>query len=112
MIEDYVMTIARDGGKGNRHRDRLDRTTFSTSRMMDFFSVKELTAQTGYAPRDWALYVLKELVDNALDACEEARARDRDHSQGRLDRRLGQWSGHPGRYHHWRSRLHAASLEP
>jgi DNA topoisomerase VI subunit B len=48
------------------------RTTFTTSRLLDFFSEKELTAQTGHAIAQWPLVVLKELVDNALDACEEA----------------------------------------
>lgn len=51
---------------------KLDRTTFRTSRLLDFASTKELTAQTGHPPADWALVVVKELVDNALDACEEA----------------------------------------
>ena len=51
---------------------RLDRTTFSTSRLLDFCSRKELIAQTGHQPDAWPLVVLKELVDNALDACEEA----------------------------------------
>jgi DNA topoisomerase VI subunit B len=32
-----------------------------------------LTAQTGHQKADWPLVVLKELMDNALDACEEAR---------------------------------------
>jgi DNA topoisomerase VI subunit B len=32
----------------------------------------ELTAQTGHHPQDWPLVILKELVDNALDECEEA----------------------------------------
>ena len=48
------------------------RTTFQTSRLLDFCSRKELIAQTGHQPEDWPLVVLKELVDNALDACEEA----------------------------------------
>ena len=51
---------------------RLNRATFSTSRLLDFCSRKELIAQTGHEPRDWPLVVVKELVDNALDACEEA----------------------------------------
>ena len=42
------------------------------SRLLDFFSEKELTAQTGHATAQWPIVVLKELVDNALDACEEA----------------------------------------
>jgi len=54
-------------------KPRLNRTTLITSRMMDFFSEKELTTQTGHAREDWPLVVLKELVDNALDACEDAR---------------------------------------
>jgi DNA topoisomerase VI subunit B len=47
------------------------RTTLTTSRLLDFFSEKELTAQTGHAPAQWPIVVLKELIDNALDACEE-----------------------------------------
>ncbi len=39
---------------------------------MDFFSEKELAAQTGHDTEDWPLVALKELLDNALDACEEA----------------------------------------
>lgn len=50
----------------------LQRETFRTSRLLDFCSEKELAAQTGHAPAQWPLVVLKELVDNALDACEEA----------------------------------------
>jgi DNA topoisomerase VI subunit B len=50
----------------------FQRETFSTSRRMDFFSRKELTAQTGHQPEAWPLVALKELVDNALDACEDA----------------------------------------
>jgi len=51
---------------------RLLRTAFVTSRALDFCSQKELIAQTGHEPADWPLVVLKELLDNALDACEEA----------------------------------------
>ena len=53
---------------------RLSRTTLRTSRLLDFASEKELVAQTGHSREDWPLVVLKELVDNALDACEEANA--------------------------------------
>jgi hypothetical protein len=49
----------------------LQRTTFRTSRLLDFFSEKELVAQTGHYVSDWPLVVVKELIDNALDACEE-----------------------------------------
>ena len=51
---------------------KLKRTTFSTSRTMDFFSEKELVAQCGHRKSDWPIVILKELVDNSLDACEEA----------------------------------------
>ena len=50
----------------------LERTTFRTSRLLEFCSRKELVAQTGHEPDAWPLVALKELVDNALDACEEA----------------------------------------
>src|SRR5262245_32744077 len=50
----------------------LERTAFETSRLMDFFSEKELVAQTGHRREEWPLVVLKELMDNSLDACEEA----------------------------------------
>ena len=49
----------------------LKRTAFSTSRLLDFVSEKELTLQCGYGSRDWPLVAVKELLDNALDACEE-----------------------------------------
>ena len=51
---------------------QLQRATFRTSRLLDFFSEKELAAQTGHPAAEWPLVVVKELIDNALDACEEA----------------------------------------
>jgi hypothetical protein len=36
---------------------KLTRTTLRTSHLMDFFSQKELTAQTGHAVSDWPLVV-------------------------------------------------------
>jgi len=50
----------------------LQRTTFKTSRLLEFCSRKELVAQTGHEPDDWPLVIVKELIDNGLDACEEA----------------------------------------
>jgi hypothetical protein len=50
---------------------QLTRTTFRTSRQLDFLSARELTLQCGYGVDAWPLVVLKELLDNALDACEE-----------------------------------------
>jgi DNA topoisomerase VI subunit B len=49
----------------------LKRTTFKTSRLAEFCSTKELINQTGHQVEDWPLVLLKELVDNAIDACEE-----------------------------------------
>ena len=39
---------------------------------MEFCTRRELQNQTGHGVAQWPLVVLKELVDNALDACEEA----------------------------------------
>ena len=39
---------------------------------MEFCTRRELQNQTGHGVTQWPLVVLKELVDNALDACEEA----------------------------------------
>lgn len=52
-------------------QQKLDRTTFKTSRLLDFCSRKELIAQTGHEPEAWLLVMLKELIDNALDSCED-----------------------------------------
>jgi DNA topoisomerase VI subunit B len=51
----------------------LARTTFRTSRALDFSTRQELTAQTGHPEEDWPLVALKELADNAIDACEDLR---------------------------------------
>lgn len=53
-------------------KSELRRETFSTSRLLYFASEKELVAQTGHRRDAWPLVILKELVDNAIDACEEA----------------------------------------
>jgi DNA topoisomerase VI subunit B len=39
---------------------------------MDFFSEKELVTQTGHEISDWSLVFAKEVIDNSLDACDEA----------------------------------------
>jgi DNA topoisomerase VI subunit B len=52
----------------------LSRHVFTTSRLAEFCSEKELVNQTGHDSDDWPLVVLKELIDNALDAREEAGA--------------------------------------
>lgn len=48
----------------------LQRTVFETSRAEEYFSVRELQAQTGQPVERFAAVALKELADNALDACE------------------------------------------
>jgi len=50
----------------------LNRQHFTTSREMEFFTEKELTAQTGHRRDDWGAVVLKEAIDNSLDGCEDA----------------------------------------
>jgi DNA topoisomerase VI subunit B len=54
------------------HPAVLHRDAFRTSRLLEFCNQKELTAQTGHASEEWPLVILKELIDNALDAAEEA----------------------------------------
>ena len=50
----------------------LTRTTFETSRLIEFFSEKELQMQIGHPKFAWPIALAKELIDNALDACESA----------------------------------------
>jgi DNA topoisomerase VI subunit B len=50
----------------------LTREAFETSRLLDFFSERELVAQTGHSTAWWPEMVVKELVDNAVDAMEQA----------------------------------------
>jgi len=44
----------------------LERTTFRTSRLLEFCSRKELVAQTGHQPEAWPLVALKEVVDRLI----------------------------------------------
>jgi len=53
-------------------RTSLQRVAFRVSRLAEFCGERELTAQTGHPSEEWPLVILKELVDNALDECEEA----------------------------------------
>src|SRR4029434_5487554 len=50
----------------------LARTTFETSRLLEFFSEKELQMQIGHPKDAWLIALAKELIDNGLDACETA----------------------------------------
>jgi hypothetical protein len=49
------------------------RETFTTSIRYEYLTVEGLRNQTGHPPEEWPLVVLKELLDNALDACEDKR---------------------------------------
>jgi len=51
-------------------RPVLHRTAFVTDRTLEFFTESELTTQMGYGRQLWPLVLAKELIDNALDACE------------------------------------------
>jgi hypothetical protein len=51
-------------------RPALHRTAFVTDRTLEFFTESELTTQMGYGRQLWPLVIAKELIDNALDACE------------------------------------------
>jgi DNA topoisomerase VI subunit B len=50
---------------------KLVRSTFRTSRLAEFASVRELIVQTGHDVDDWPIYIAKELTDNAIDIAEE-----------------------------------------
>jgi DNA topoisomerase VI subunit B len=50
----------------------LQREMFLVSRASEYFDARELQAQTGQPRHRFAAVAVKELVDNALDACETA----------------------------------------
>src|SRR5215475_1963405 len=50
----------------------LSRVVAQTSRALEFFNEPELTMQIGFPRPQWPLALLKELIDNGLDACETA----------------------------------------
>jgi Histidine kinase-, DNA gyrase B-, and HSP90-like ATPase len=51
---------------------KIERVAFTTSRLMEFCTEKELVAQTGHESYEWLRVIVKELVDNGIDDCEEA----------------------------------------
>ena len=59
------------GDRGNP-KPKLTRVTFRVSRLTEFCSVRELVTQTGHSSWEWPQVIAKELIDNALDASEEA----------------------------------------
>ena len=68
-----VIQEAGEGGAMTTSNAKLNRQTFTTSRELEYFTEGELTAQTGYGRQDWwPGVVVKELIDNSLDACEQA----------------------------------------
>ncbi len=48
----------------------LNRTLFELSRECEFFTEKELEMQIGHEKAYWYTAIIKELIDNSLDACE------------------------------------------
>jgi DNA topoisomerase VI subunit B len=50
----------------------LQRQTFTVARASEYFSARELQVMTGQPREAFAAVALKELADNALDACEAA----------------------------------------
>jgi Histidine kinase-, DNA gyrase B-, and HSP90-like ATPase len=58
--------------RGAKAAKRLTRVAFETSRLMEFCTIRELTNQVGHDVAWWPAVVVKELVDNALDAAEES----------------------------------------
>lgn len=50
---------------------KLERVHIERSRLMEYLNVNDLRAMTGLSPDDFHKAIIKELVDNALDACEE-----------------------------------------
>jgi DNA topoisomerase VI subunit B len=55
-----------------RMRPSFQRTLFETPRASEYFNVADLQALTGQPVTGFAAVGLKELVDNAIDACEAA----------------------------------------
>ena len=50
----------------------LQRTTFEMSRAAEYFTVRELQTLTGQQQHRFVSVILKELLDNAIDAAETA----------------------------------------
>jgi hypothetical protein len=70
----------------------LERTTFTTSRAMEFVTEKELQMQIGHDRDLWPIALAKELIDNGLDACEDVPA-NRAEASAWIDALLAQRNG-------------------
>lgn len=70
----FLQIVAKPERAASRDKPepKLTRVAFKVSRLMEFCSRRELQNQTGHSIWEWPLVVAKELIDNALDACEEA----------------------------------------
>jgi hypothetical protein len=72
----FLQIVAKPGRVGRKVEakpaPKLTRVNFVVSRLMEFCSQRELQNQTGHWVSEWPLVVAKELLDNALDAAEEA----------------------------------------
>jgi hypothetical protein len=63
--------------RGAKPELKLTRVAFKVSRLMEFCSGRELQNQSGHSIWDWPEVIAKELIDNSLDACEEAEVAPR-----------------------------------
>jgi hypothetical protein len=66
--------------KKMKQSTNLARTTFETSRLLEFFTEKELQMQIGHPKAAWPIALAKKLIDNALDVCETANVAPGDRS--------------------------------
>ena len=74
--DDGFLQIAAKPGRKRRAKakaePKLTRVAFRVSRLMEFCTKRELQNQTGHSIDQWPLVIFKELMDNSLDACEDA----------------------------------------
>jgi DNA topoisomerase VI subunit B len=71
----FLQIVAKPGRmipRKAKPQPKLTRVTFTVSRLTEFCSKRELQNQTGHSVCEWPSVVAKELLDNSLDACEEA----------------------------------------
>jgi DNA topoisomerase VI subunit B len=53
---------------------KLERSIFTINRTLEYFTERELEMQIGVGAAKWPLALTKELIDNALDACESGES--------------------------------------
>src|SRR5262249_18927526 len=64
-----TMSTSAHAGNG---APQLHPVPITTSRLMEFFTERELSMQIGQPQHLWPVALLKELIDNSVDACEQA----------------------------------------